>query len=120
MGCFSYICPECDKNILSDGCRGEFVFLFLIKDGRILEHIRGEYDSYGRVFNDDQTESIGWEMDWDTIVDMQFSTNPNNGILAIHSRCFTCLPTPLHKSKDDPDQGWGENMEKLIKERTGC
>lgn len=50
MGCFSYLCNECGKGILSNSFRGELVKLFYIKDGKVIEQMQGEYDSYGCVF----------------------------------------------------------------------
>jgi len=50
MGCFSYLCKECGKGILSNSFRGEQVKLFYLKDGKVIEEMEGEYDSYGRVF----------------------------------------------------------------------
>lgn len=52
MGCFSYLCKECGKGILSNSFKGEMVKLFYIKDGKVIEMMEGEYDSYGRVFID--------------------------------------------------------------------
>jgi hypothetical protein len=52
MGCFSYLCNECGKGILSNSFRGEQVKLFYIKGGKIVEEMEGEYDSYGSVFID--------------------------------------------------------------------
>jgi hypothetical protein len=74
MGCFSYLCKECGKGILSNSFCGEKVKLFYIKDGDVIEYMEGEYDSYGRVFIDgSQCEdvkhplrrSVGWEHEED-------------------------------------------------------
>jgi hypothetical protein len=52
MGCFSYLCKECGKEILSNSFRGEQVKLFYLQDGKVVEQMEGEYDSYGCVFID--------------------------------------------------------------------
>lgn len=52
MGCFSFLCKECNKPVNSDSFEGEMVKLFLLKDGKVIQQMEGEYDSYGRVFID--------------------------------------------------------------------
>lgn len=52
MGCFSFMCKECDTSIRSDSFNGELVKLFLLKDGKVIQEMEGEYDSYGCVFID--------------------------------------------------------------------
>jgi hypothetical protein len=52
MGCFSYMCKECDKPVLSTSFAGQDVWLFLLKDGKVVQQMDGEYDSYGRCFID--------------------------------------------------------------------
>ncbi len=59
MGCFSFMCKKCGKAILSSSFRGQEVELFLLKDGRVIQHMSGEYDSYGQVFiKDSQREDV--------------------------------------------------------------
>lgn len=70
MGCFSFLCRECGKPILSSSFRGQPVKLFLLKGGEVIEEMEGEYDSYGGVFNSDQTESIHWKMEWGDVCDL--------------------------------------------------
>lgn len=111
MGCFSFMCKCCDRPIRSDSFRGETVYLFLLKDGKIIEEMVGEYDSYGRVF-DNNGESIHWKMNWDEVCDLMFSNDKGNGIAAIHGRCMRYHPERMifwatTRSKDDPNQGWG-------------
>lgn len=110
MGCFSFICKECGKAILSNSFRGEKVNLFLLKDGIVIDNMIGEYDSYGRVFDDD-FESIHWKMKWSDVCDLIFSDNDGSGIAAIHSKCFHEIPSTM--SDDDPNQGWGSDIEFL-------
>lgn len=105
MGCFSYICKECDNPILSDSFSGQEVKLFLLKDGKVIETLEGQYDSYGRVF-DNKMESTDWKMDWSDVCDLIWDQNKGNGIAGIHSKCFKNVPTT--QSKDDPNQGWGD------------
>ena len=71
MGCFSFNCKKCNKGVLSNSFVGEKVKLFLLKDGKVIEKMEGEYDSYGRVFMDgtqrsdvkhDLRESLYWQM----------------------------------------------------------
>jgi hypothetical protein len=107
MGCFSYMCQVCDKPIRSDSERGQPATLFLLRNGRILEAMEGEYDSYGRVF-DENGESIHWDYDWSKAVELHFSRDLGNGIAAFHRHCFKRINRlPETRSMDDPDQGWG-------------
>jgi len=106
MGYFSFMCKECGKAILSNSFRGQKVELFLLKNGDVVQHMSGEYDSYGRVFTKDSDDSIEWDMDWDDVVGLMFDGDESSGIAAIHTRCYTG-EVPKTKSDDDPDQGWG-------------
>lgn len=117
MGCFSFMCKECGKPILSNSFRGQRVKLFLLKKGKVAEEMEGEYDSYGRVFIDaSQREDVEhslmdskeWEIDWSDVCDLMFDHDKSNGIAAIHSKCFTG-EIPVTRSEDDPNQGWGED-----------
>ena len=108
MGCFSFICKKCGKPIRSDSSRGENVHLFLLKEGKVIESMSGEYDSYGRVL-DDNGKSIEWEMDWNEVCDLMFHENRTNGIMAIHENCFKHNDEFVAlRSEDDPNQGWGK------------
>ena len=70
MGCFSYICPVYGKGINSSSFHGENVRLSLLENGKVIEEMQGQYDSYGRTF-DENMQSVEWESrDWGTIVDM--------------------------------------------------
>jgi len=107
MGCFSYICQRCGKPINSDSERGEMCNLFLLRNGKIVEAMEGEYDSYGRVF-DEEGNSIEWDMPWSDIVNLDFSSDHGNGIAAFHHRCFKALNLlPSERSEHDDNQGWG-------------
>jgi len=117
MGCFSFMCKECGEPILSNSFRGQKVKLFLLKNGKIIERMEGEYDSYGRCFKEVKGDnidewSIHWKMDWDKVCNLMFKPNKENGIAAIHSKCWQQL-FPKMRSEDDPNQGWGEEGEYL-------
>jgi hypothetical protein len=106
MGCFSWMCKECGESILSSSADGDHAILFLLLDGKVIEYMQGEYDSYGRVFNDDKKKSIDWSaMTWDTIVGYDCGNNPKSGIAAVHTKCFNGK-VPTTKSAHDPNQGW--------------
>lgn len=105
MGCFSFLCNSCGKPIKSSSFRGERCYLFLLKDGHLIDVMNGEYDSYGRVF-DEKGESIFWRMSWSDVCDLMFTDNPRNGIAAYHENCCDKM-IPKTRSFDDPDQGWG-------------
>lgn len=122
MGCFSFLCLECGKGILSNSFKGERVKLFYLRDNKVIEQIEGEYDSYGGVFIDgtqcaDVKHPLRQRRMWEHQEDISESTesffyggNRSWGIAAIHSRCFTgMLPTCC--SENDPDQGWGDSGE---------
>ena len=104
MGCFSFLCKACGKSIKSNSFRGEPVTLYLLKDGKVLQSMEGEYDSYGRVFGEK------WAMPWGEVCDLMFSEDRRDGIAAIHVKCRQALP-PLTQSERDPNQGWGEDGE---------
>jgi hypothetical protein len=121
MGCFSFICQKSDKAVLSSSFSGDAVHLFLLKNGKVIEHMFGNYDSYGRVFSnvkdpDDRAvtdkTSFKWKMEWGDVCDLMFSSNTNNGIAAILAPYWKeGDPYPTERSEDDPNQGWGERME---------
>lgn len=51
---------------------------------------------------------------WSGIVNAHFSWSKHTGIAAVHKRCQEKYgKIPNTKSDDDPDQGWGENLELL-------
>lgn len=136
MGCFSYMCKECGKPILSTSFAGQRVKLFLLENGKVLQEMEGEYDSYGRVFIDDSQrgdvehdlresaqwdpynigydpETYNWETDhdpWHDCCNLHFDDDPSNGMAAVHTKCWTGN-VPTTQSEDDPNQGWGEDWE---------
>ncbi len=70
MGCFSFMCKECKEPINSTSFQGEMVHLFLLENGKVIQKMSGEYDSYGSVFKDGTQrkdvkhslrESVAWK-----------------------------------------------------------
>lgn len=121
MGCFSFICQKSGNAVLSSSFSGDAVHLFLLKKGKVIEHMFGNYDSYGRVFSnekrDDDTSltdksSFNWKMEWHDVCDLMFSHDKSNGIAAILAPYWKeGDPYPTNRSEGDPNQGWGEHME---------
>lgn len=106
MGCFSFICKNSDKQVLSTSLNGDAVRLFLLKNGKVIEEMHGNYNSYGQVFsNVEEGESFEWKMPWDDICDLMFSKDKSNGIAAILDSEFN-NDVPTTRSEDDPNQGW--------------
>lgn len=59
MGRFSWLCKECGKGIKSSSFHGDECILFLLKEGKVIQQMEGEYDSYGRTFiNGTQCEDV--------------------------------------------------------------
>ena len=100
MGCFSFMCKECGKPILSDSLKGQQVKLFLLENGKVIEQMEGGYNSYGAVFG------TNWNMEWTDVCELMFG-NHKSGIAAVHTRCWTGK-IPTTDSDQDPNQGWGE------------
>ena len=107
MGCFSFICKESGMPVASDSFSGDAVRLYLLKDGEVIEEMRGHYDSYGRVFKDKTCEdSFEWKMDWKEVCDMMFNSKDDDGIAVVLEKYFTGK-IPTTQSEGDPNQGWG-------------
>ena len=107
MGCFSFVCKESGLPVASDSFSGDAVRMYLLKNGKVLEEMRGHYDSYGRVFKDSKCDdSFEWQMDWHKVCDLMFDKNESNGIAVILEKHFTGN-IPTTRSDGDPDQGWG-------------
>ena len=123
MGCFSFICKKSGEPVLSSSFSGDAVHLFLLKNGKVIEHMYGNYDSYGRVFSDKKevddtsltdTTAFEWKMDWGDVCDLIFDSNRSNGIAAILAPYWKeGDPYPTERSDDDPNQGWGDHGELL-------
>ena len=76
MGCFSFICKESNKAVASSSFDGDAVRMYLLKNGKVIEEMRGHYDSYGRVFNpNSRGDSFEWKMPWGEVCDLIFEEN---------------------------------------------
>ena len=71
MGCFSFNCVNSNLPAWSSSFEGDAVRLFLLKDGKVIEEMKGYYDSYGRVF-DKNGDSCEWATSWDDVCDLMF------------------------------------------------
>lgn len=117
MGCFSYLCKVCNDPIIFDDDinTGEHCTLYLLEKGKIIEQMTGQYNHYGCVFADYPYGYAKWKSyDWGGVCELNFSTNKNSGIVAVHTDCHPALPHPdFHalletQSSGDPDQGTGD------------
>lgn len=106
MGCFSFLCKESGKPALSTSFDGTPCHLFLLKDGQVIEHMFGNYDSYGRAFKKGKVDSFKWSTDWSRVCDLMFMEDESNGIALILKEHYSGTP-PTTRSEDDPNQGWG-------------
>lgn len=107
MGCFSFICKESGLAVASDSFSGDAVRMYLLKDGKVIEEMRGHYDSYGRVFSDSTfNDSFEWKMDWDEVVNLMFHRDKSNGVAVILEKYFNGT-IPTTRSEGDSNQGWG-------------
>lgn len=107
MGCFSFKCKESGKAVASSSFDGDAVRMYLLKNGKIIEEMRGHYDSYGRVFNS-SGDSFHWDTPWFEVCDLMFDKDESNGIAVILEKYFKGN-VPTTRSEDDPNQGWGRN-----------
>jgi hypothetical protein len=118
MGCFSFICKESGLPVASDSFSGDAVRLYLLKNGEVIEEMRGHYDSYGRVFKDRTYEdSFEWKMEWGMVCDLMFDKDESNGIAAVLEK-YNTDNIPTTRSEGDPNQGWGKRSGggKIIKD----
>ena len=104
MGCFSYICQECNRPVNSDSFIGENCRIYRLAGGKVRQEMRGAYNSYGSVFGSE------WDGDWSGHVETHFNDDPSSGFAIVHEKCFKSIPTIV--SDDDPDQGWGKMLNK--------
>jgi hypothetical protein len=109
MGCFSFICKVEDRGVESTSFDGDAVHLFLLKKGKVIEHMYGNYNSYGAVFKKGLNDSFEWQMKWSDVCNLMFDENEGNGIAAIlESNWKEGDPYPTVQSEGDPNQGWGD------------
>jgi len=123
MGCFSFKCKKSKKPVLSSSFSGDAVHLFLLKDGVVIEHMFGNYDSYGRVFKKELRKDVAhhlhdsfqWATEWGDVCNLIFSDSRSNGIAAILAPFWKeGDPYPKERSDDDPNQGWGSRRKELL------
>jgi hypothetical protein len=107
MGCFSFVCKESGLPVASSSFDGDAVRMYLLKDGEVIEEMRGHYDSYGRVFTKDKEDSFQWNLEWGKVVDLMFTPNEGDGVAVILEKYFNGN-IPTTRSESDPNQGWGE------------
>jgi hypothetical protein len=108
MGCFSFLCKESGLPVASDSFSGDAVRMYLLRNGKLIEEMRGHYDSYGRVFKDSTyEESFEWKTDWNEVCDLMFTKNKGDGIAVVLEKYFTGT-IPTTRSEGDRNQGWGE------------
>lgn len=108
MGCFSFKCKKCNKALLSDSVSGHQCHLFLLKGGKVIESMSGQYDSYGRCFTEDLSDSHMWSIGWSSVCDLMFTSSDDDGMAAYHQQCYDGVhPTTI--SEDDPNQGWDDD-----------
>ena len=114
MGCFSFICKVTGKPAKSTSFDGTPVHLFLLRKGKVIEHMHGNYDSYGRVFKPGERInpadwSFEWKLDWGKCCELIYSPDKQNGIALIHANYwYEGIPYPTERSEQDPEQGWGD------------
>lgn len=113
MGCFSFLCKKSGKPALSTSFNGSPCYLFLLKNGKVIEEMYGNYDSYGRVFKTGLDDSFEWAMSWDDVCDLMFSGDPANGIALILENNYDGVK-PTTQSEDDPNQGWSDEDENYL------
>lgn len=114
MGCFSFICKESGLPVASSSFDGDAVRMYLLKDGKVIEEMRGHYDSYGRVFKADKNESFEWKTEWNEVCDLIFTDNKGDGIAVILEKYFSGR-IPTTQSDDDRNQGWGDENGGFVK-----
>lgn len=116
MGCFSFLCKVSGKPALSTSFGGSACKLYLLKGGKVVEMMHGNYDSYGRVFKNGTSkehtnelcDSFEWKMSWDSICSLMFDPDDSNGIAMVLD-LYDNGEIPTTRSEDDPDQGWGSS-----------
>lgn len=104
MGNFSYQCKSSGKpamNNFNSGV-GSAVYMFLLKGGKVVEKMFGNYGGYGKV------NGCEWTMDWSDICDLHFNNNRDDGIALYLAENYTDQ-IPKTASADDPHQGDKKN-----------
>lgn len=109
---FSFICKKCEKPVICsvgfkqvDECK-----MFLLKNGKVIETMTGEYTGYGTC-NDENGNEQEWDMPWcdsyttEDVHSLIFNEDEDSGIAVIHKRCDDGT-VPKTSSPIDPNQGW--------------
>lgn len=107
MGCFSFKCKNSGRSAKSDSFGGDRVHLYLLKNGKVLESMHGNYDSYGRVFNS-RGESMEWKMPWGEVCELMFNNSAEDGIALVLDRVHDINNPPTTQSQQCGSQGWGK------------
>jgi len=115
MGCFSFKCKISGKAANSDSFQGDAVKLYLLEKGKVIEEMYGQYDSYGRVF-DENGDSFEWALEWGEVCDLMFDSDEGSGIALVLDE-YDDGRVPKTKSEDDPDQGWNDITNMKLSER---
>lgn len=110
MGCFSFLCKNSGKPALSTSFSGSPCKLYLLKNGKVIEMMHGNYDSYGRVFTRGLEDSFEWQMEWSGVCDLMFDSDVSNGIAVVLDKYDNGI-IPTTRSEYDPNQGWGDDGE---------
>ena len=127
MGCYSYICNHCGKNIRY----GEKAHLIHLRHGEIIGEAEGTYDSYGSVeenegfdnavFNKwdgvnpadpnshDEVMISSFDLPDSALRDCEYHEDAESGVVAYHKKCYHTATrrnsVDLTPSENDPDQG---------------
>ena len=116
MGSFSFKCSVSGEPVNSDSQSGEVVYIFLLREGKILEEMYGMYDSYGHAFTRSKyscsnpwiMKSFEWKMPWSEVCDLMFDDNADSGLMMIKEKYYDGLHgLTLKQSQSDPNQGDG-------------
>ncbi len=127
MGCYSYICNHCGKNIRGD----EQVHLIHLRHGKIMGEAEGTYNCYGSVEEDEGLDNAVFDKWRDvpktdpnchdevmrsifhlkdsSMRDCRYHENAKSGVVAYHKKCYRSATknncVDLTPSKDDREQG---------------
>lgn len=106
MGCFSFLSVKSGEAAVSTSFDGSPCWLFRLFNGKVVEYMHGNYDSYGRVF-DGKGGSFRWKMDGlETAMLLEDEWKEGD-------------PFPTESSENDPDQGWGVDWRYLMDSKRG-
>ena len=83
----SYKCSLTNKPLQSNSTSGDLVYIFLLKQGQVIEYMYGNYDGYNSVIkstNDDGvTSSFTWKTNLSDMNNLRFHKDESNGIAVI-------------------------------------